>query len=166
MDNGRDDQDLQITKADARELHGIAATITFLSLYKALNAGTIPFETVVGVVRNYSKDVVAKLCAVFSAAVEITRRNAAQSLIDTFTLREREVAKHLATGKSNKKIGLDLDISEITVKTHVKAIIKKLCVSNRTQAALLLAGHTLDMEGSSRPVNRPDSAARAQGPPR
>jgi DNA-binding NarL/FixJ family response regulator len=60
------------------------------------------------------------------------------------TARQMRVLELLAQGLSNKQIARELDISEITVKAHVSLILKKLGVSNRTQAAIeahrLLAG--------------------------
>ncbi len=50
--------------------------------------------------------------------------------------REIEVLHSLAEGKSNKEIARQLDISDATVKVHVKAILRKLRVKNRTKAAL------------------------------
>lgn len=55
---------------------------------------------------------------------------------DELTSRQQRVLTLLAEGFSNKRIARDLDISEITVKAHVSAILKKLGVSNRVQAAL------------------------------
>jgi DNA-binding NarL/FixJ family response regulator len=55
---------------------------------------------------------------------------------DELTSRQRRVLKLLAEGFSNKHIARDLDISEITVKAHVSAILKKLGVANRVQAAI------------------------------
>ena len=43
----------------------------------------------------------------------------------------------IAEGKSNKLIAGALSMSESTVKAHVKQIIKRLHVANRTQAALI-----------------------------
>jgi DNA-binding NarL/FixJ family response regulator len=43
----------------------------------------------------------------------------------------------ISEGKSNKLIADALNMSESTVKAHVKQIIKRLNVANRTQAALL-----------------------------
>src|SRR3546814_5192458 len=40
------------------------------------------------------------------------------------------------TGASNKIIARRLDITEATVKVHIKAILRKLRVMNRTQAAI------------------------------
>ena len=48
--------------------------------------------------------------------------------------RESEVLKLLAQGKPNKLIGGALDISEVTVKSHVQAVFKKLNVLSRTEA--------------------------------
>jgi NarL family two-component system response regulator LiaR len=53
------------------------------------------------------------------------------------TRREHEVLELIAHGRSNKRIALELDISEKTVKTHVGHLLAKLGVSDRTQAALL-----------------------------
>ena len=57
-------------------------------------------------------------------------------MIDGLSRGERRILSHLATGASNKAIATSLGITEYTVKTHVKAIIKKLNVENRTQVAL------------------------------
>ena len=43
----------------------------------------------------------------------------------------------IARGRSNKRIALELGISEKTVKTHVGHVLAKLGVTDRTQAALL-----------------------------
>ncbi len=53
------------------------------------------------------------------------------------TRREREVLELIAGGRSNKRIALELGISEKTVKTHVGHVLEKLGVADRTQAALL-----------------------------
>jgi len=52
------------------------------------------------------------------------------------TLRQREVAAMLAAGKSNKEIARELKVFEGTVKLHVKGILRKLGVRNRTEAVL------------------------------
>ena len=55
---------------------------------------------------------------------------------DLLTVREREIMSLVAEGDSNKKIAEKLFLSELTVKTHLKNIFKKMNVSNRTQAIL------------------------------
>jgi DNA-binding NarL/FixJ family response regulator len=52
------------------------------------------------------------------------------------TIREEEVLKSLRAGRQNKIIAYELGISESTVKVHLRNIMKKLKVSNRTQAAM------------------------------
>lgn len=52
------------------------------------------------------------------------------------TAREREVLVEVARGRSNREIARSLSLSEKTVKTHVSAILGKLDVHDRTQAAL------------------------------
>jgi DNA-binding NarL/FixJ family response regulator len=56
------------------------------------------------------------------------------------TRRQRDVLALISQGKSNKLIADALTMSESTVKAHVKQIIKRLNVANRTQAALVATG--------------------------
>lgn len=58
--------------------------------------------------------------------------------IGDLTPQQFRVLMMLADGLLNKQIAFDLGISEATVKAHMTAIFRKLEVSNRTQAALLL----------------------------
>ena len=53
------------------------------------------------------------------------------------TARETEILKLVARGKSNKDIADELVLSIHTVKNHLKNILQKLCVEDRTQAAIL-----------------------------
>jgi two-component system, NarL family, nitrate/nitrite response regulator NarL len=50
--------------------------------------------------------------------------------------REMQILGYLTSGAQNKQIANDLQISDGTVKVHLKAILKKIGVQNRTQAAL------------------------------
>ena len=54
----------------------------------------------------------------------------------TLSPREKEILSHLMEGESNKEIANLLDIAEGTVKVHLKGILKKIGVHNRTQAAI------------------------------
>jgi DNA-binding NarL/FixJ family response regulator len=52
------------------------------------------------------------------------------------TQRETQVLRHVALGLSNKEIGKSLEISVETVKEHVQNILRKITVTDRTQAAV------------------------------
>jgi DNA-binding NarL/FixJ family response regulator len=56
---------------------------------------------------------------------------------DELTEREIEVLRRVAAGKSNKLIAAELEISEGTVKTHMKSILPKLNASDRTHAVMI-----------------------------
>lgn len=57
--------------------------------------------------------------------------------LNELTEREREILELIATGKSNKDIGLQLHLTEKTIKHYVTNILQKLQVQSRVQAALL-----------------------------
>jgi DNA-binding NarL/FixJ family response regulator len=67
------------------------------------------------------------------------------------TRRQRDVLGLISQGKSNKLIADALSMSESTVKAHVKQIIRRLRVANRTQAALLAAGMNTFPQGPAAP---------------
>jgi DNA-binding NarL/FixJ family response regulator len=55
---------------------------------------------------------------------------------EALTDREREILALLARGWGNRQISRELNIAEITVRTHVSHVLAKLGVSNRVEAAL------------------------------
>jgi DNA-binding NarL/FixJ family response regulator len=55
--------------------------------------------------------------------------------------RERSILRCLMGGESNKTIARKINIAEATVKAHVKAILRKIRVRNRTQAAVWAMNH-------------------------
>jgi len=56
---------------------------------------------------------------------------------EKLTTRELDVLKEVARGKRNKEIGAELSIAEDTVKMHVKSILMKLGVNDRTEAVTI-----------------------------
>jgi two-component system nitrate/nitrite response regulator NarL len=65
------------------------------------------------------------------------------SPIDELTPRETEILGLLAEGQSNKVIARNLGISDGTVKLHVKAILRKLGIHSRVEAAVIAVEHGL-----------------------
>jgi two-component system, NarL family, nitrate/nitrite response regulator NarL len=64
----------------------------------------------------------------------------------SLSLQERRILNCLVEGDSNKVIARKIDIAEATVKVHVKAILRKIQVHNRTQAAIWAMQNTPDSE--------------------
>jgi two-component system response regulator DegU len=68
------------------------------------------------------------------------------------TRREMQVLQGISAGRTNAEIGDELGISAQTVKNHVTAILRKLGVSDRTQAVVLgLRQGWITLEGSPEP---------------
>lgn len=65
------------------------------------------------------------------------------TLLSGLTPREQEILRHLAEGQSNKGIARVLDITDGTVKLHVKSILRKLGVRSRVEAAVIAVEHGL-----------------------
>jgi two-component system nitrate/nitrite response regulator NarL len=66
-----------------------------------------------------------------------------------FSDRELQILELIARGCANKVIAIELDIAEATVKSHVKAILRKTRVTNRTQAAVWALSHGLGRNDAS-----------------
>jgi two-component system nitrate/nitrite response regulator NarL len=82
--------------------------------------------------------IVAKeLTMVLANALRGADSEAAATDIDNLTPREREILCLLANGQSNKVIARNLGISDGTVKLHVKAILRKLKIHSRVEAAVM-----------------------------
>lgn len=83
------------------------------------------------------------------------QRNWRESISDVnLSEREIEILRCLILGYANKVISRRLDISEATVKVHVKAILRKLRVSNRTQAAIWAVKRGLEAHLAAQPKDR------------
>ncbi len=58
------------------------------------------------------------------------------SEIGSLTKREKEILKQISVGSSNKQIGRKFEITEGTVKVHVKNLLKKMNLKSRVEAAV------------------------------
>ena len=67
--------------------------------------------------------------------------------------REAQVLRWLVDGASNKVIAREMQITETTVKAHIKALLRKVRATNRTQAAVWALGNNVHiLETSGQPV--------------
>jgi two-component system nitrate/nitrite response regulator NarL len=69
--------------------------------------------------------------------------------------RQKSILRCIVEGDSNKCIARKIDIAESTVKVHVKAILRKIGVQNRTQAAIWGINNELSEKASSPPFDLP-----------
>lgn len=103
-------------------------------IYQAVRAGAkayllkdAPLEELLDCIRKVHA---GETCIRDAVAAKLASRMSSNAL----TVREIDVLKRLASGRSNKEIATDLSISETTVKTHVRSVFSKLNVMSRTEA--------------------------------
>ena len=68
---------------------------------------------------------------------EIATEIAEHAADEALTARELDVLRQVAAGRSNKAIAADLEISESTVKAHLKAVLAKLDADGRTHGVMI-----------------------------
>lgn len=83
-----------------------------------------------------AKEMVGTLARIVQGQGSELSRRSAPPLAD-LTPREMEILRHVAEGQSNKMIARALNITDGTVKLHVKAILRKLGVHSRVEAAVI-----------------------------
>ena len=95
--------------------------------------------------------VAQEMTGVLAKAVQGESRSATgrEPVVAELTPREREILCLLAEGQSNKVIARNLGISDGTVKLHVKAILRKLDVHSRVEAAVIAVERELCSRGGS-----------------
>jgi NarL family two-component system response regulator LiaR len=132
-----------------KELHPEVKVIVLTSfaddnkLFPALRAGAVAYLLKDVGPRELADTIQAAARGEVRLGAEVTQRlvtgiagGAERQPEQDLTDRELEVLRCIARGRSNKEIGVDLCISEKTVKTHVGNILDKLALADRTQAAL------------------------------
>jgi DNA-binding NarL/FixJ family response regulator len=85
--------------------------------------------------------------SVANEGAEPPRVEDANGLATTFTAREADVLAALQKGRSNKWIAHHLNLSENTVKVHIRHIMRKLHATNRTEAVILSQHLASDFSG-------------------
>lgn len=118
---------LVIEQGASGYLHYLAATTLLKQVHQVVRVGGLWLGA----------DLMRQL--VFGAATILKPTLTAPGL-DSLTLREKSVAEAVASGKANKEIARDLDITERTVKAHLSAVFEKLQVRDRLQLVLVMSG--------------------------
>jgi DNA-binding NarL/FixJ family response regulator len=125
--------DSQIVEAVSLGAYGLmlkdAAADTLLACMRAVSMGNrwLPAEIVEPAIKR-----------------ELRRRGTIEPNKHPLTPREREIVHLVAEGRSNKEIGLQLGVTEGTVKMHLHNIYQKLSVNNRTALAAFVLSHGTD----------------------
>lgn len=123
-----------------------ADSLTLLKQLKQVLAGGV----------GMSEDITIKLIKNLSHSAH-SHRNQGSDSYTTLTPREKEVLALIAQGHSNKAIGVELSVSSNTVRAHVRCLMQKLSLDNRTQLAVYGLREGLYDSRSSAYFNREDS---------
>jgi DNA-binding NarL/FixJ family response regulator len=113
------------------------------AVIRAVQAGAIGYvmknsevETLVQTIRAAARGHVQLSTRAAARLVQEMRAPKNDQHQPLLTQRERDVLRQVAMGRINKEIATSLNIAETTVKSHVSAVLEKLGVQSRTQAAL------------------------------
>lgn len=74
--------------------------------------------------------------------LEFTAQQVAHKIAD-LTPQQNRIMKLICAGKPNKQIAYEMSLAEATVKAHITALLRRLGVNNRTQAAILVKSASL-----------------------
>lgn len=96
-----------------------------------------------------AKELVGSLTRIVQGQDDETEPNKDDTPFSDLTPRETEILGHIAEGQSNKTIARELDISDGTVKLHVKSILRKLGVHSRVEAAVTAVEHGMGRKQKS-----------------
>jgi two-component system, NarL family, nitrate/nitrite response regulator NarL len=143
--NGKEPEDLNLLRdayPDAR-IVVLAAELTVDTLRDAMNAGADGF-----LMKDVSPEALIQSLQLIMLGEKVFPTNLASMLLNLnsaptpmnslrgLSPREQEILQALVTGASNKLIAIKLGITEATVKVHLKTLLRKIDVNNRTQAAI------------------------------
>jgi two-component system nitrate/nitrite response regulator NarL len=108
------------------------------------------FDYLAGISRGeapISRTMATRILSEFASQAAKSRTAEPTEPSDVLTPREREVLKLVAAGSTNKEIASALTLTENTVKNHLRNILEKLHLENRTQAAAYALKRGMDDGG-------------------
>jgi DNA-binding NarL/FixJ family response regulator len=146
--------DVTIMDGMLPDLHGVDATRAILErhpeariilvsinesaedIHRAIEAGAAGYVS-----KSQDQDVIVRAIRAVAAGErflepELARRLSARAATNSLSQREIEVLRLVASGLVNKQIGVELGLSENTVKTHLSRIMAKLDTHDRTSLAM------------------------------
>jgi two-component system nitrate/nitrite response regulator NarL len=133
----------------------LASDLTVDALRDAMNAGADGF-----LMNDVSPEALLQSLELVMLGEKVFPTNLAAMLLDLsnapsplnsvrgVTPREHEILQALVTGSSNKMIANRLGITEATVKIHLKTLLRKIDVNNRTQAAIWAVNNGFSADGA------------------
>jgi DNA-binding NarL/FixJ family response regulator len=104
---------------------------------RALQAGAICYLLKNGLRKDLLAAIRAAHAGVRYLSPEIATELAMHVGAEALTAREINVLKTVALGQSNKEVAITLEVSEETVKAHMKSILSKLYANDRTHAVAI-----------------------------
>ncbi|MEZ4725681.1 MAG: response regulator transcription factor [Caldilineaceae bacterium] len=118
------------------------------TIYRAMHAGAlgylpkdVPSAEIIRAVRTVAQGEPALHAVAQRVLLQLAR--GAPSPLSALTTREQEILRLITQGKRNRDIANQLCLTEGTVKGYVSAILTKLDVADRTQAAMFAVKHRL-----------------------
>lgn len=105
---------------------------------------TLPVDELVEAVRKMAKGerFVPKFLMVSEDNAAVAKRDDSATGFDGLTPREADVLKELVQGWTNKQIAQNLGVSEVTVKTHLIGLFRKIGAKNRADAVRIALART------------------------
>ncbi len=144
-------------------ISSLASTELVHSLLREGAAGFLPKDTPASVLKSALAEVAAGRVYV-SQDYQLSEDNvkAPSSAYDlhpklaTLTPQQQRIMRLICEGKPNKQIAYELTLAEATVKAHITALLRRLQVQNRTQAAVLVETANMQVAAQS---NDPEARA-------
>lgn len=141
----------------------VSATEDLRVMRRALDHGALGFipksvdsATIATAIRTVLDGECWAPSGVNSAPMVDTHEQEIAARVRDLTPHQFRVLQMLGSGRLNKQIAYDLNVSEATIKAHVTAILRKLGATNRTQAVLMAGRLALDPDGVVAPPDEPE----------